>query len=165
MLSTSTAIGIFLMGFSKAFDCSRHNLLLAKVEANGFSRESLYLIYSFLDNGHQRVLFFARLGRSPVDSSIVIQWFGVNFLKLNSDKCHLPILERNSSQMVALNKRKSVIENTEEEKLLGFVIDKKLTFDTHVGKLCKKAGSKIFAIACIAVYMAPNKLRMIMRAL
>ena len=76
-----------------------------------------------------------------------------------------PYLEEILVKWLHYIKGESVIEYTEEEKLLGFVIDKKLTFDTHVSKLCKKAGSKIFAIACIAVYMAPNKLRMIMRAL
>ena len=65
-------------------------------------------------------------------SSIVIQWFGDNFMKLNADKCHLLILGRNSNQQATLNIGDSVIETTEEEKLLGFLIDKKLNFDTHI---------------------------------
>ena len=40
---------------SKVFDCSRHDPLLSKLDAYGFSRESLYLIYSFLDNRHRSV--------------------------------------------------------------------------------------------------------------
>ena len=43
------------MDLSKAFDCITLDLLLAKLGAYGFSRESLCLIYSFLDNRHQRV--------------------------------------------------------------------------------------------------------------
>ena len=35
-----------------------------------------------------------------------------------------------------LNIGDSVIENTEEEELLGIVIDKKRTFDEHISKLC-----------------------------
>ena len=85
-------------------------------------------------------------------------------MKLNADKCHLLILGRNSNQQVTLNIEDSVVENTEEEKLLGVAIDKKLTFDTHISKLCKKAGSKLFALARIAGYMDRNKLRILMRA-
>jgi len=43
------------MDLSKVFDCIRHNLLLAKFDAYGLSRDSLRFIYSFLDNRHQRV--------------------------------------------------------------------------------------------------------------
>ena len=35
----------------------------------------------------------------------------------------------------------SAIENTEVEKLLGVLIDKHLNFETHVSKLCQKAGN------------------------
>ena len=78
-------------------------------------------------------------------------------MKLNTDKWHLLILGRNSNKHVTLNIGDSVIENTDEEKLLGVVIDKKLTFDAHISKLFKKAGSKLFALACIAGYMDTNK--------
>ena len=44
------------------------------------------------------------------------------------------------------------------------MIDKKLTFDTHISKLCKKVGSKLFALARIAGYMDTNKLRILLRA-
>ena len=71
-------------------------------------------------------------------------------MKLNTDKCHLLIFNRNSNQQVIVNIVGSVIENIEEEKLLGVVIDKKLTFDTHISKLCEKAGSKQFALARMA---------------
>ena len=90
---------------------------------------------------------------------------GDNFMKLNADKCHLLILGRNSNQQVTLNIGDYVIENTDEGKLLGAVIDKKLTFDTHISKSCKKAGSKLFAFARVAGYMDTNKLRILLRAI
>ena len=40
---------------SKAFDCLWHDLLIAKLYANGFSCDSLKLIYSYLTNRFQRV--------------------------------------------------------------------------------------------------------------
>ena len=102
--------------------------------------------------------------RSENDSSIIIQWFADNFMKFNTDKCYLLILGINSNQQVTVNVGDSVIENTEEEKLLGAVIDKRLTFETHISKLCKKAGNKLFTLARISGYMDSNTLRMLKRA-
>ena len=43
------------MDLSKAYDCLPHDLLLAKMEAYGFSTESLKLIHSYLVGRKQRV--------------------------------------------------------------------------------------------------------------
>ena len=47
--------GAVLMDLSKAFDCIRHDLLIAKLHAYGFSREALALINNYLTNRQQRV--------------------------------------------------------------------------------------------------------------
>ena len=104
----------------------------------------LYTIYA-CDKNLNNVI--ARLEN---DSSITIQWFADNFMKLNTNKCHLLILGRNSHQKVKVNAGDSIIENLEEEKLLVVVIDKRLSFETHISKLCKKAGSKLSALARIS---------------
>ena len=43
------------MDLSKAFDCIRHDFLIAKLHAYGFSREALWFVYSYLENRQQRV--------------------------------------------------------------------------------------------------------------
>ena len=48
-------IGLFMMDLSKAFDCIPHNLLIAKLYADGFDKSSLRLIHSYLKERHQRV--------------------------------------------------------------------------------------------------------------
>ena len=42
--------------------------------------------------------------------SFNLQWFVDNFMKLNTDKCHLMVLGRNSNQQVTVNVGNSVIE-------------------------------------------------------
>ena len=86
------------------------------------------------------------IARLENDSSTIIQWFADNFMKLNTDKCHLIMFSRNSNQQVTVNVGNSVIENAEEEKLLGIVIDKQLNFETYITKLCQKAGNKLLPL-------------------
>ena len=71
---------------------------------------------------------------------------------------------QSSNQDVSVNVGSSVIGNTDEEKLSGVTIDKKLTFETNINKLCKKAGNKLFALSRMSSYMNSNKLRILMRA-
>ena len=48
-------VGTILMDLSKAFDCLPYDLLIAKLEAYGFSNSSLLLIYDYLSGRKQRV--------------------------------------------------------------------------------------------------------------
>ena len=54
-LDAGNFVGAVLIDLSKAFDCINHNLLLAKMQAYGFSRKSLALVKSYLSNRKQRV--------------------------------------------------------------------------------------------------------------
>ena len=46
--------GILLTDLSKAFDCISHDLLIAKLHADGFSKQALNLINDYLSNRYQR---------------------------------------------------------------------------------------------------------------
>ena len=48
-------LGPTLMDLSKAFDTINHELLVAKLNANGFSKEKIRLIFSYLNIRKQRV--------------------------------------------------------------------------------------------------------------
>ena len=51
--------GAFLMNLSKAFDCMNHDLLIAKLAANGLSPDALKLIKSYLSKRKQRVKIYS----------------------------------------------------------------------------------------------------------
>ena len=46
--------GVILMGLSKAFDTLNHDLLIAKLHAYGFDKNSLRLVKSYLTDRRQR---------------------------------------------------------------------------------------------------------------
>ena len=102
--------------------------------------------------------------RPEHDCSVALEWFSNNFMKLNADKCHLLVLEQRSDDPVTVRIGNSEVVNSSEEKLLGFQIDNKLSFDNHVSKLCEKASNRLYALALISSYMDQSKLRALMRA-
>ena len=54
-LDMKQKVGLFMMDLSKAFDCISHDLMIAKLSAYGFDKNSLKLIYSYLKGRNQRV--------------------------------------------------------------------------------------------------------------
>ena len=54
-LDNKQNIGLFMMDLSKAFDCITHDLLIPKLHAYGFDKNSLKLIYNYLKERNQRV--------------------------------------------------------------------------------------------------------------
>ena len=68
-------------------------------------------------------------------------------MKSNEGKCHL-LLSKNSSVSIKIKDAK--VKNSVCEKLLGIQIDSKLNFESHLNGLCKKASSKIHALARIS---------------
>ena len=98
------------------------------------------------------------------DSAILIQWFEDNLMKLNTGKSHFMVLGKSANQTITISIGDSDIENTNEEKLLGVTIDRNLTLEPHINKLCKKAGNKLFALSRLSSYIDSNKLKILMRA-
>ena len=50
ILDKKCFVGAVLMGLSKTFDTIKHDLLIAKLFAYGFNKESLKLLHSHLSN-------------------------------------------------------------------------------------------------------------------
>ena len=63
--------------------------------------------------------------------------FSDNQMKANPDKCHFI-----TSKDLVINVENNNITNIKCEKLLGIRTDHKLTFNTYIDEICKKAGQK-----------------------
>ena len=55
-----------------------------------------------------------------------------------------------------------MIQESDEEKLLGLTLDRRLNFKNHVSNLCKKASQKLHALARVSKYMEKSKLELTM---
>ena len=64
------------------------------------------------------------------DSSLAIDWFEYNYMKLNSDKCHLFAGHKYEHLWIDIDGNK-IWEST-AETLLGINVDRNLYFDNHV---------------------------------
>ena len=68
-------------------------------------------------------------------------------MKGNAGKCHLLV---NSKEKVCTKIESYNIENSEQQKLLGILIDNKLTFDKHINNLSAKASQKLNALCRVS---------------
>ena len=91
----------------------------------------------------------------------VFNWFSMNYLKANSDKSQLLLTSKDEASIKIDDTN---LKSSSSKKLLGILIDNKLTFKEHVSKLCKKASNKLHALARISKYMTKHKLRTVMNA-
>ena len=89
------------------------------------------------------------------NSMLAIRLFENNYMKLNTDKCHLTVLDYAHEQVWA-NIGKDLIWESNDVKRLGITIDRELKFDKHVLNLCSKASQKLSALSRMAKLLSFN---------
>ena len=67
---------------------------------------------------------------------------------LNAGKCHIMCLGKYTENKT-FNFKDTIMNNSNEEKILGVTIDNRLTFTSHI-RLCKKDSQKISALSRIS---------------
>ena len=90
----------------------------------------------------------------------LFKWFHENHMKVIIDKCHLLVTTNNA---VSANIEKFVVNNSNEEKLLGINTDAKLSFENHVSSFWKKATQKLHGLARIVNWVNLSKLKCLMK--
>ena len=78
---------------------------------------------------------------------------------MSADKCNLIMSTENAPELQIGD---SLIKKSSCEKLLGVIIDYKLTFDEHVTSSCKKANNKLRALARATPYMNIENRKLLM---
>ena len=95
------------------------------------------------------------------NSSWISKWFHKNFMVLNPDKFHFMVLgDSNCTCNFTCNG--TTIERSKEEKVLGIMIDDKLTFTSHLGNTSKKANKKLHALNRLTCYTGFEQKKIIM---
>ena len=79
-------------------------------------------------------------------------------MKANADKCHL--FEKNVCDKIGPYD----IQSSKPQKLLGVIIDNKVTFDQPINNLCAKTSQKPNALYRVLSFMSPNKKWLVMKS-
>ena len=97
------------------------------------------------------------------DTASAIEWFELNYMKLNQDKCHF-LISGNTPEYLWVQVGEYKIWESPQEKLLGLNIDKNLNFNQHLSIICKKASSKVRALARVAKIIPFEQKRLLMNS-
>ena len=77
------------------------------------------------------------------NSELAVAWFEMNYIKLNSDKCHL-LISRNENELITL--------------------DNNQKFDKHVSNICPRANRKLSALTRVPKSLPFKKRRILLKA-
>ena len=94
-------------------------------------------------------------------SEKLFKCFSDSQMQRSSGKCHL-VLSINKPAKILIGE--SLIESINCEKLLGILIDPKLSFDKHIKAICKKESNKLRGLARIKPYMTIEKKTVLMNS-
>ena len=96
----------------------------------------------------------------------VLNWFRINEMKPNPDKCHLIVADIDHTYYTSksfIYLENELMESEKSVKLLGVMIDQKMTFEEHIESLLKKGNQKLHALMRVSKYMSTEKLRLVMK--
>ena len=72
------------------------------------------------------------------DTALTVCWFESNYMKLNTDKCHI-IISGNKHESLWADIGNDKIWESNNVKLLGVNIDRDVKFNGHMLNICSKA--------------------------
>ena len=97
------------------------------------------------------------------DSALAVCCFESNFIKLNTDKCHL-IISGNKHESFWADIGNDRIWESNYVKLLGINIDRSLKFDFHMLKVCSKANRKLTILSRMFKLVTFKKRKVLIKA-
>ena len=97
------------------------------------------------------------------NSELAIAWFEMNYMKLNTDKCHL-LISGNKNEYMWAKLDEDIVWESNDVELLGVTIDNNLRFDKHLSNICLKANRKLSALTRVAKFVPFKKRRILFKA-
>ena len=83
----------------------------------------------------------------------------MNYMKLNTDKCHL-LISGNENEQMWTKLDRDIAWESNDVKLLGITLNNNLKFDKHVSNICSKANRKLR----VAKFLPFKKRRILFKA-
>ena len=83
---------------------------------------------------------------------------------LNSDKCHFICLGKDMKNETFIFNN-FIFNNSNEEKILRITIDNKLTFESHINILCRKAEQKMGTLSRLLNHLIDSQKKLIFNTL
>ena len=94
---------------------------------------------------------------------LAIEWFELNYMKLNQGKCHF-LISGNTPEHLWVTVGEHKIWESQEEKLLGLTIDKNLNFNTHLSNVCQRASVKVTILSRMVKLLPFEKKRLLFKS-
>ena len=91
----------------------------------------------------------------------VMEWFKINSLKANPGKFQCMVLGYKDERSFNIHINNVPIKNSNKVTLLGIIIDKNLTFETHTSELCRRALYKLHSLRRIRKYLTVEKAKLL----
>ena len=78
-------------------------------------------------------------------------------MTLNPGKCHFMSIGKDTHDKDVFYRNNLTLKNSNEQEILGIIIDRTLTFHQHIKKMCRKTGHKLSALLRLSSYLDTNK--------
>ena len=91
----------------------------------------------------------------------VMEWFKINSFKANPGKFQFMVLGYKDERYFNIHINNVQIKNSNTVTLLGIIIDKNLTFKTHISELCRRASYKLHSLPRIRKYLTVERLKLL----
>ena len=96
------------------------------------------------------------------DSALALCWFESNYMKLNTDKCHLTIsVDKRASLWADIGNYR--IWDSNYVKLLGINMERRLKFDVPMLKVCNTASRKSTILSRMFKFLIFKKRRVLIK--
>ena len=96
------------------------------------------------------------------DAKACLIWYENNYMKSNPGKCHF--ITNGSTEHLWIRVGNEKIWESFQEKPLGILVDKNLSFKPHLKNLCKKVGQKISALSRLVKIMPFHRRKTLMNS-